>query len=154
MKERDVFWEKLNAHCRNSCELEIFKKFKPRGLWNRANSGIDGCLYGMGIDLRAGTKKVNFSIDRNNKMENSVICNFLHSQHKDVERLFGGKLEWCVKDRSEWQARTNIQFKVSLESFERTEWPELIEWFCENMTNLVTAMEFVIPKAKNKLQIY
>ena len=130
---RQSFWQALSA----AFQDRPVEHFPNLNIWSKnwnKSSNFEGCHYS--INLTQTEILVKLNIDRGNKFENKWIFDKLHAQKDDIERNFGGTLEWLRKDD---RKVCRIEAGFMCEGFDETAWPQMIEWVADAADRLARA---------------
>lgn len=95
------------------------------------STGISGCTYYLYI--LTGGVRVELDIERFHKRENKMIFDRLESEKPEIERRFGQGLEWRRQDDTKV---SRICYSHSFDGYSRENWPEMIDWLCQNIVKL------------------
>ncbi len=149
-KALDEAEETANAKARNALRREfwtqVLEALKGKtSLFQNVSPSTDG-----NIDVTSGASRVKFilaagllyaraeaHIDRKDKAENKAIFDALYAQKDQLEKDFGGKLEWeRLDDRIASRIKSEIPGNIYLE---RDDWPPLIAHMVDAVVRLEKA---------------
>jgi len=128
---RQEFWEQaLNAIQNSSCHL--FDNISPsKDNWISAGSGVGSCHFTLIFGKSESRVEVN--LERHNQKENKRIFDLLYIRKDELETEFQGQFRW---KRLDDYKLSRIQYPKAIDGYDKENWPEIIEWMIEHMTNL------------------
>jgi hypothetical protein len=130
------FWEGLSAVARDRKTRHA--NIKPGAYhWLGASSGIRGLSFNYVIVQEYGVTEL--YIDRGDAAENKRIFDHLYAQKAEIERSFGGTLQW---ERLDTKRACRIKHVVELGGYRSPEiqWPQIQTEMVETMCRLESAL--------------
>jgi hypothetical protein len=139
---RIAFWEQaLEAFRDSSCQL--YNNISPsRDHWLNAGSGVSGIVYALIFSQKEA--RVDLTIARTNATENTAIFDLLFTQAEALNNEFGTELEWLPLDGKK---SCRVQFSKPFDGFNSENWPVMIEWLVEHMTQFEKVMKQPLAEA-------
>jgi hypothetical protein len=142
---RRAFWQALLE--RSSGRSALFANVSPcEDGWIVAGSGISGVHYVYVI--RQHTSLVRLVLE-SDKAANEAWFDWLHARRDELERSFGGKLDWERCDELK-QSRIGQQLDGGYRD-EADEWPAMQDRMIETMIKLEGAVRPLVQKLKQVL---
>jgi hypothetical protein len=137
------FWQQLLEQAKRKTRLHA--KISPQtNNWISAGAGKSGVSYYYVI--RMTDADVELYIDRENAEENKHIWDSLFAAKADIERVFGGPLEWLRQDDLR---ASRIVYKVSAGGLrDREHWATIQERMVDAMVRLERALKVHIQELK------
>lgn len=77
-------------------------------------------------------------LQRGSKEENKWLFDRLEEQREQLERDFGGTLEWRRMDDKK---SSRIDLSRSFDSYNKAVWPEITKWLAEHISRLESAFK-------------
>ena len=102
--------------------------------WLSISSGHKYIYYVLVILKFSVRVEVYFS--DSNVTSNKKFFDILHNDKEKIESAFGSKLNWQRLDKKK---ACRICYEKGIESYNRENWPEMIDWMAERISLLVTA---------------
>jgi len=141
------FWEQaLEAFSQSSCNL--YNNVSPgKDHWLSAGSGLSGMVFSL---IFGKTEvRVEFSMQRSQAEANKFVFDRLEAQKETIELEFGHALIW---KRLPNQKACRIQFSQPVDGYDEANWPEMIAWQVEHMTQLEKVLSGPLENIKNELK--
>ena len=139
---REAFWQSLLD--RSSGKTELFSNVSPsQDSWIATGSGISGVHYSYVIRQHASA--VQFVLD-SEKASNKARFDWLHEREEEIERFYGGPLEWHRCD--------DLKKSYLAEEFEggyrddREGWPAIQDRMIESMVRLEKTVRPHVPQLR------
>ena len=88
-------------------------------------------------------------LQRGNKEENKWLFDRLEGQREQLERDFGGPLEWR---RMEDRKSSRIDLSRSFDSYNKEVWPEIAKWLAEHVSRLESALKPRLQRLNRELK--
>ena len=88
-------------------------------------------------------------LQRGNKDENKWLFDRLKAQREQLERDFGGTLQWRRMDD---RKSSRIDWSRSFDSYSRDVWPEIAEWLAEHVSRLESAFKPHLQRLNRELK--
>ena len=131
------FWEGLIAVARGQKTRHANIKPSPHN-WMGAGSGIRGFSFNYAIVQEYGIATL--YIDRGNATENKQIFDQLYARKDEIEKSFGGTLQW---ERLDTKRACRIRHIIERGGYRSPEsqWPEIQAEMVETMTKLEAAIK-------------
>lgn len=120
--------------------------YKP---WIGVNVGIRG-VY-LGFVVTKSYARIQIYIERDDKTENENIFDKLSKSREQIEKDFGGVLDWERKDK---YLHCRVQFQKPLNFSDKDSWDGMINLMTDKMVKLEKAFKEPIAKLKDKSQGY
>lgn len=132
---RLAFWEQaLEAFGQSRCTL--YNNISPaKDHWLSAGSGVSGMPYQM--IFGKSEIRVGLSLQNSQAEANSFVFDRLEAQKADVEASFGHTLDWLPLLNKK---ACRIQYAKAVDGYDKANWPEMINWLVEHMTQLEAAL--------------
>ena len=136
-KLRHRFWAELLERARPKSKL--FSSISPsRDSWISAGSGRGGLWFSYTIRMKDAS--VDLSIDRGPgaEQQNRSLFETLHSRKEDIERAFGGPLDW-----SNVEGRRSLRIIKRLDAAglrDESRWPQIQDAMIDSMVRLEKAL--------------
>lgn len=144
---RLAFWEQaLEAFGQSDCDL--YNNISPgKDHWLSAGSGLSG----MSFNLIFGKSeaRVEFYMSRAQAEANQFVFERLEAQKPDIESAFGDALVWQPLPN---RKACRIQYSKPVDGYDKSNWPEMIQWLVEHMTRLEKALSGPLDKIRNDLR--
>ena len=133
---RFAFWEQaLQALSEHG--VSLYQNVSPsKDHWLSAGTGVAACAYSLHF-LRTEARVV-LDLQRGSKEENKWLFDRLEEQREQLERDFGGTLEWRRMDDKK---SSRIDLSRSFDSYNRDVWPEITKWLAEHVSRLESAFK-------------
>ena len=133
---RREFWGRCLEAFRQS-DVRLFDNISPHNdHWSSAGSGVSSCPYELIFGKREARVQILFR--RSDKQENKRIFDYLLDKKVDVEAEFGEPLAW---KRLNDKISSRIEFQADFDGFDKSNWPEMIEWMVIKMSKLQGAVD-------------
>ena len=133
---RLAFWEQA-LEALSERGISLYQNVSPsKDHWLSAATGVSGCAYSL-IFLRNEARVV-LDLQRGDAAENKWLFERLDAQREQLERDFGGKLEWRRMDD---RKASRIQVSRSFDSYNRDVWAEIATWLAEHVSRLEGAFK-------------
>ena len=117
---RFAFWERA-LEALSEQGVSLYQNISPsKDHWLSAGTGVAGCAYSLHF-LRTEARVV-LDLQRGSKEENKWLFDRLEGQREQLERDFGGPLEWR---RMEDRKSSRIDLSRSFDSYNKEVWPEI-----------------------------
>ena len=130
------FWEKVLDHFRQS-KIGLFSGINPAtGHWLTTAAGMTGLAYIL-IFIEEGVR-VEFSISRSTKEDSKRIYDHLLKRKDQIEKKFGGALEWRRLDE---RKSSKIYTRMSVNIHDEENWESMISWLMENAKKMEGAFK-------------
>lgn len=141
------YWEQCLEAFRNS-DCDLFNNISPsKDNWLTGGSGVSSVPYMLIYGL--SESRVQLGMVRSNREENKFIFEYLYERKDEIEKEFGHKLEWSIK---EGQKSCYIKYATNIDGSNRENWPELIEWHISHMKKLEKALSEPLKEVNEKLK--
>lgn len=122
-KIRLDFWERTLEALRAQ-GLPRYQNISPsKDHWLNCATGLSRCVYSL-IFLRHEVR-VQLGLQRSDRTENKWLFDALEVQKEELEKRFGGKLEW---KRMDDKKSSKILISRPFDGYNRAAWPEIIDW--------------------------
>ncbi|MGO2136850.1 DUF4268 domain-containing protein [Marinobacter sp.] len=144
---RLAFWEQaLEAFSKSNCNL--YNNISPgKDHWLSAGSGLSGMVFSL--IFSKSEVRVEFSMARAQAEANRFVFDRLEGQKEKIEADFDGSLAWLpLPDRK----ACRIQFSKPVDGYDKTNWPEMIQWLVAHMTRLEKALSGPLDKVRQELR--
>ncbi len=126
-----TFWKKTLDSFKEK-NISTFDNISPsKESWISGATGIASCRYNL-VFLKKGIR-IELYIDLISKEENKKIYDFIHERKETLEKNFGDKLKW---DRLDDKKACRIGYSKKFDSYDETNWNDMIEWFARHFQNL------------------
>ncbi|MCY4372620.1 MAG: DUF4268 domain-containing protein [Spirochaetaceae bacterium] len=133
---RAAFWERA-LEALSEQGVSLYQNISPsKDHWLSAGTGISGCVYSLHF-LRTEAR-VLLDLQRSSKEENKWLFDRLKAQREQLERDFGGPLEWRRMDDKK---SSRIDWSRSFDSYNKEVWPEIAKWLAEHVRRLEVAFK-------------
>ena len=144
---RAAFWERaLEALSEHG--VSLYQNISPsKDQWLSAGTGISGCAYSLHF-LRTEARVV-LDLQRGSKEENKWLFDRLEEQREQLERDFGGTLEWRRMDDKK---SSRIDLSRSFDSYNKAVWPEITKWLAEHISRLESAFKPRLQRLSRELK--
>ena len=109
------------------------------------NSEIPSCLYYL--VLCKTELRVEYYIAKSDAEENKKIYDYIIENRKDIETAFGEKLVW---ERLNSKKPCRISYRLGVDSENRENWPQMIEWLAEHYVKFEKSMKPILSTYKDK----
>ena len=120
---RMEFWEQALDQFRVQ-GLTRYQNIGPsKDHWLNCATGVSGCVYSL-IFLQHEAR-VELGFQRADRTDNKWIFDKLQAKKDELDRRFGGNLEW---KRMDDKKSSKIQLAQSFDSYHRDVWPQIIDW--------------------------
>ena len=144
---RLAFWERA-LETLSEQGVSLYQNVSPsKDQWLSAGTGISGCAYSLHF-LRTEAR-VTLDLQRGNKDENKWLFDRLKAQREQLERDFGGTLQWRRMDD---RKSSRIDWSRSFDSYSRDVWPEIAEWLAEHVSRLESAFKPHLQRLNRELK--
>ena len=144
---RRAFWERA-LEALSEQGVSLYQNVSPsKDHWLSAGTGISGCVYGLHF-LRTEVR-VLLDLQRGSKEDNKWLFDRLQEQREQLEREFGGKLEWRRMDDKK---SSRIDLSRSFDSYNRDVWPEITTWLAEHINRLESAFKPHLQRLNRELK--
>src|SRR5699024_5669280 len=146
---RLAYWaDLLEVFQQSNCN--VFDNISPsKDHWLSAGSGVSGCSYQMYYQQKEIVVLVYMS--RATAEENKFLFDFLYERKEQIEAAFGAQetLDW---DRLDNRKASRISFRLPVEGYDKSQWPNYIQWHLEHMLRLEKAFKQPIKEAGEALR--
>ena len=144
---RAAFWERA-LEALSDQGVSLYQNISPsKDQWLSAGTGISGCVYSLHL-LRTEVR-VSLDLQRGSKEENKWLFDRLQEQREQLERDFGGTLEWRRMDDKK---SSRIDMSRSFDSYNRDVWPEITKWLVEHINRLESAFKPHLQRLNRELK--
>ena len=144
---RLAFWERA-LEALSEQGVSLYQNVSPsKDQWLSAGTGVSGCAYSLHF-LRTEAR-VTLDLQRGNKDENKWLFDRLKAQREQLERDFGGTLQWRRMDD---RKSSRIDWSRSFDSYSRDVWPEIAEWLAEHVSRLESAFKPHLQRLNRELK--
>ena len=144
---RLAFWE-LTLEALSKQGVSLYQNISPsKDYWLNAGTGVSGCAYSLHF-LRTEARVV-LDLHRRNKEENKWLFDRLEAQREQLERDFGGTLQWRRMDD---RKSSRIDLSRSFDSYNRDMWPEIAKWLAEHVGRLESAFKPRLQRLNRELK--
>ena len=128
------FWQQALDQFRVE-KLTRYQNISPsKDHWLNCATGVSGCAYALIFLQREARVELVFQRDRT---DNKWIFDKLNARRDELEKKFGGILEWI---RNDDKKSSKIQLAQSFDSYNREVWPEIVAWLCDHFRRLEGAL--------------
>lgn len=128
---RMEFWEQALDQFRVQ-GLTRYQNIGPsKDHWLNCATGVSGCVYSL-IFLQHEAR-VELGFQRADRTDNKWIFDKLQAKKDELDRRFGGNLEW---KRMDDKKSSKIQLAQSFDSYHRDVWPQIIDWLGKHVRRL------------------
>ncbi|WP_346294335.1 DUF4268 domain-containing protein [Sphaerothrix gracilis] len=139
---RRAFWEEALDKLRSD-GVELYRNINPtHDHWLSAGSGVRSCPYQM--IFSRDEARVELSLQRADMSENKWIFDQLLADKTKLEAAFGNPLDWRRMDD---RKASRIIFAKPFDGYDRSNWPDMIEWLSVHVRRLETAFSGPLLKA-------
>lgn len=144
---RLAFWEQaLEAFIQSPCSL--YNNISPgKDHWLSAGSGVSSVTYAL--IFGKNEIRVELNIGRKIPNENRFIFDQLNGQKASIEAKFGASMEWLPLPEKK---SCRIQYGKPVDGYDKDNWPEMIQWLVEHMTQLELALREPLKKINQQLR--
>lgn len=144
---RREFWAQTLAALEQA-GIKLYSNVSPSDdHWLSAGAGLSGVPYMMVFSQR--DIRVELYIGRGSRDENKWIFDELLKEKEAIEAVFGREIDWRrIDDRK----ACRIACCKSFDSFDRENWPEMIQWMTEYVPKLEKAFGPWISKISTRLR--
>ncbi len=115
--------------------------------WLSCGTGVSGCAYTL-IFLKQEAR-VGLTLQRAKKADNKWLFDSLAENRDEIEKDFGGSLQW---NRMEDKKSSKIRFVQRFDSYDRAEWPGIIEWMANHVSRLEGAFSDHLSRLNQELK--
>jgi hypothetical protein len=144
---RFAFWERA-LEALSEQGVSLYQNISPsKDHWLSAGTGVAGCAYSLHF-LRTEARVV-LDLQRGSKEENKWLFDRLEGQREQLERDFGGPLEWR---RMEDRKSSRIDLSRSFDSYNKEVWPEIAKWLAEHVSRLERAFKPHLQRLNRELK--
>ena len=144
---RFAFWERA-LEALSEQGVSLYQNISPsKDHWLSAGTGVAGCAYSLHF-LRTEARVV-LDLQRGSKEENKWLFDRLEGQREQLERDFGGPLEWR---RMEDRKSSRIDLSRSFDSYNKEVWPEIAKWLAEHVSRLERAFKPHLQRLSRELK--
>lgn len=144
---RREFWAKL-IPAMNASSSNLYQNISPSAYnWIGAGSGIRG--VGFNFSISKNYARAELYIDTGEKNANKIIFDTLFSQRNDIEKAYGGALEW---ERLDEKRASRVKAEQPVNVFDRDQWDEMIAFMIDAMCRLEKAIHKPLKAANDKLK--
>ena len=144
---RFAFWERA-LEALSEQGVSLYQNISPsKDHWLSAGTGVAGCAYSLHF-LRTEARVV-LDLQRGSKEENKWLFDRLAGQREQLERDFGGPLEWR---RMEDRKSSRIDLSRSFDSYNKEVWPEIAKWLAEHVSRLERAFKPHLQRLSRELK--
>ncbi|EAI4298095.1 DUF4268 domain-containing protein [Campylobacter lari] len=136
------FWNKLLNKIKEE-NFELFSNISPsKDNWIAARSGFSFCQYGF--IFNKDCVRIELYIDSKDKEKNKNIFDKLKENEKEINNTF----ENLIWERLDEKRACRIKFEKEYDSYDETNWNEIIDFMIENMKKFEIVMKPYIQKIK------
>jgi hypothetical protein len=144
---RFAFWERA-LEALSEQGVSLYQNISPsKDHWLSAGTGVAGCAYSLHF-LRTEARVV-LDLQRGSKEENKWLFDRLEGQREQLERDFGGTLEWRRMDDKK---SSRIDLSRSFDSYNRDVWPGIAKWLAEHVSRLERAFKPHLQRLNRELK--
>jgi hypothetical protein len=145
-KIRHEFWTGLLDYAKGKTKLHAGLSPSEYN-WIVTGAGVRGLGYNYSLTKHAATVELYIDRGKDAEEENKAIFDQLHAAKEEVERVFGGPLEW---QRLEDRRACRIRQKITVGGWrdDPAKWPEVYEAMVDAMIRLEKALKPHIQKLK------
>lgn len=144
---RLAFWEQALETLR-ARGLSRYNNISPqKDHWLSSGTGVSGCA--ANLIFSKDEVRVEISLQRSVTAENKWIFDQLYAQRTAIEQAFGAELDW---KRMEDKKSSRIEYARPADSYDRDNWPELIEWMGDHMERLEKAFSQPLQAANQQMK--
>jgi hypothetical protein len=140
---RQRFWTQLLEHSKQKSKLH--SRISPgRENWLGASAGTRGLHFNFTV--RRHETQVELYIDTEDEVENTAIFDKLHGQREEIERSFGGPLDWQPLEQ---KRACRIRHRITKGGWkDEAAWPAVIEATVDAMVRLERSLHGPIQQLK------
>ncbi len=143
---RKEFWTKLLDLMNRRSKL--YQTIGPRaGPWIGTGSDIRGANLNMNVSKSSG--RVDLYIDRKDKRENEFVFDELQKHKEQIEKDFGGKLDW---ERLDDRRACRISAETRGNFLDKDLWNDMHEFMVDSLIRLESALENPMRKVNQELK--
>jgi len=144
---RLAFWEQaLEAFGQSGCTL--YNNISPtKDHWLSAGSGVSGMPYQL--IFGKNEIRVGLSLQNSQAEANSFVFDRLEEQKAEVEASFGHALDWLPLPNKK---ACRIQYTKAVDGYDKTNWPDMINWLVKHMTLLEAALREPLKSINQQLK--
>lgn len=144
---RRDFWAQL-IPAMNATSSTLYQNISPSEYhWIGAGSGVRGVGFNFAISKTYA--RAELYIDTGEQKSNKVIFDTLFSQREEIEKAFGGELEW---ERLDEKRASRVKAEQPANVFDRDQWNEMITFMVDAMCRLENAIHKPLKAANEKLK--
>ena len=144
---RRAFWERA-LEALSEQGVSLYQNISPsKDHWLSAGTGVAACAYSLHF-LRTEARVV-LDLQRGSKEENKWLFDRLEEQREQLERDFGGTLEWRRMDDKK---SSRIDMSRSFDSYNKDVWPEITKWLAEHVSRLESAFKPHLQRLNRELK--
>jgi len=145
---RKEFWSKLLPVMNSKSSL--YQNINTSAYhWIGAGSGVRG--LGLNFVTTKSYGRAELYIDRGDKDENKFVFDELVKNKEQIERDFGGSLEW---ERLDTKRASCIKTEISRNVTDKEQWNVIIEFMMDSMVKLESALKLPIKNIGEALKSY
>jgi hypothetical protein len=115
--------------------------------WLSAGSGVSGMPYQL--IFGKNEIRVGLSLQNSQAEANSFVFDRLEAQKVEVEAGFGHALDWLPLPNKK---ACRIQYAKAVDGYDKANWPEMINWLVEHMTQLEAALREPLKTINHQLK--
>ena len=143
---RRAFWTKTLAALRTHGVTRFANISPSKEHWLASASGVSGCGYNLIFSNNHA--RVELYLTRSEALENKWIFDQLERRKQEIEKRFGSELDW---QRLSDKKASRICQAQPFDGFNEENWPEMIQWLCQQIVKLEEA--FSAPLASLNQQL-
>ncbi|RNF35333.1 DUF4268 domain-containing protein [Paracoccus methylarcula] len=142
---RREFWALLLEQLRRD-GVSMFDGVNPsKENWITAGSGVGSAPFGIAFTQREA--RVELVLWKADKAENVRIFDGLAARKEEIEREFGGQMEW-LNDPQLLQCK--ILVRHPFEGFDRESWPRMAEWMSSTFEQFARTLKGPLNEIGNR----
>ena len=132
---RQAFWTRMLRELR-ARGVSRYENVNPsREYWLASPTGVTGCGYNMIFGKNLA--RVELYLNRSRAAENKWIYDLLERERQEIEGRFEAELLW---QRLDEKKPSRISLEQPFDGYDDENWPEMIEWLCDHMVKLESAL--------------
>ena len=143
---RRAFWTKTLEALRTHGVTRFANISPSKQNWLASASGVSGCGYNLIFSNNHA--RVELYLSRSEARENKWLFDKLAGNRQEIEERFGSELQW---QRLDGKKASRICQSRPFDGYDEENWPEMIEWLCQQIVKLEQA--FTEPLASLNQQL-
>lgn len=144
---RQAFWTRTLRELR-ARGVSRYENVSPsREYWLASPTGVSGCGYNMIFGKNLA--RVELYLYRSRAAENKWIYDQLEQERQEIEDRFGAELLW---QRLDDKKACRVSYRHPFDGYDDENWPEMIEWLCDHMVKLESALSVPLERLNQELK--